>query len=358
MAFARDTYTATGGQTDFTITFSYQEQSHVLVYQEGSLLTLGAGNDYIFSNATTIQLNTGATNGDAIVIQRSTSQSTRLVDFTTGTLTEADLDNSAIQMFYFAQEVFDLALKRAADDTWDAESIRIKNVAAPTSDNDAATKDYVDTAALGSLSTPLSIANGGTAAATADAALTSLGGGTAGIAVFKDSSAEDIRVELEVDRPVQTKTGNYTQVATDVNNMIRWTSAGDYDLLAASTAGSDFSVDIMADGGDVSIDPNGSENINGGSTSHTVSDGTSGTLFCDGTQWFFLAGGGGGGGGLFKGENGEVGSAPGDIFRINELTLNTDVTIDADENASCTGPLTVASGVTLTVTSGGTVAII
>jgi len=65
-----------------------------------------------------------------------------------------------------------------------------------------------------------------------------------------------------------------------------------------------------------------------------------------------------GGGGLFKGENGEVGTAPGDIFRINEQTLNTDTTIDADENASCTGPLTVASGVTLTVTSGGTLAII
>lgn len=56
-------------------------------------------------------------------------------------------------------------------------------------------------------------------------------------------------------------------------------------------------------------------------------------------------------GGLFKGENGEVGAASGagDIFRINEQTLNTDVTIDADENASAAGPLTIASGVTLTV---------
>jgi hypothetical protein len=52
---------------------------------------------------------------------------------------------------------------------------------------------------------------------------------------------------------------------------------------------------------------------------------------------------------LFKGENGEVGSSAGDIFRINEQTLNTNTTIDSDENASCTGPLTVASGVTLTV---------
>jgi hypothetical protein len=66
----------------------------------------------------------------------------------------------------------------------------------------------------------------------------------------------------------------------------------------------------------------------------------------------------GAGGGLFKGENGEVGSSAGDIFRINEQTLNTNVTIDADENASCTGPLAIASGVTLTVTSGGNLSIV
>jgi hypothetical protein len=74
----------------------------------------------------------------------------------------------------------------------------------------------------------------------------------------------------------------------------------------------------------------------------------------DGTAW----GGVGGGAGLFKGENGEVGSSAGDIFRINEQELNTNVTIDADENASATGPLAIASGVTLTVTSGGNLSIV
>lgn len=64
----------------------------------------------------------------------------------------------------------------------------------------------------------------------------------------------------------------------------------------------------------------------------------------------------GGGAGYFKGENGTVGSSAGDIFRINEAELNTDVTIDAGENASATGPLGVASGATLTVS--GTLVII
>ena len=66
------------------------------------------------------------------------------------------------------------------------------------------------------------------------------------------------------------------------------------------------------------------------------------------------------GGGFYKGDRGAVGSVngAGDIFRINEQTLNTNTTIDADENASATGPLAVASGVTLTVTSGGSLAIL
>ena len=77
----------------------------------------------------------------------------------------------------------------------------------------------------------------------------------------------------------------------------------------------------------------------------------------DGSEWGEI---GGAGGGLFKGENGTVGSPTGaaDIFRINEQTLNTNVTIDADENASATGPLAVASGVTLTVTTGGNLSIV
>jgi len=62
-------------------------------------------------------------------------------------------------------------------------------------------------------------------------------------------------------------------------------------------------------------------------------------------------------GGFYKGDRGAVGTATGasDIFRVNEQTLNSNVTIDADENASCAGPLTLATGVTLTVNGNLTV---
>ena len=60
-------------------------------------------------------------------------------------------------------------------------------------------------------------------------------------------------------------------------------------------------------------------------------------------------GGIGAGAGYFKGDNGTTGSSAGDIFRINELALDLSTTITSTENASATGPLTVSSGITLTV---------
>ncbi len=64
-----------------------------------------------------------------------------------------------------------------------------------------------------------------------------------------------------------------------------------------------------------------------------------------------------GNGGRYKGERGTAGNvaSAGDIFRVHEQTLNTNTTIDSTENALCSGPLTVASGVTLTVSGNLTV---
>ena len=48
----------------------------------------------------------------------------------------------------------------------------------------------------------------------------------------------------------------------------------------------------------------------------------------------------------------------GGMFRTNAQSLDTNVTIEATENANVTGPLTIASGVTLTINSGGNVAVL
>jgi len=48
----------------------------------------------------------------------------------------------------------------------------------------------------------------------------------------------------------------------------------------------------------------------------------------------------------------------GDIFRVNESTLNTSVTIAAGDNASCAGPLTVSTSGTVNLTVNGNLTII
>ena len=68
----------------------------------------------------------------------------------------------------------------------------------------------------------------------------------------------------------------------------------------------------------------------------------------------------GGGGGYYKGDAGVAGDPANiiNIFRINANSLNTDTVVAAGENAQATGPLVIANGVTLTVDTGGRVAII
>lgn len=69
---------------------------------------------------------------------------------------------------------------------------------------------------------------------------------------------------------------------------------------------------------------------------------------------------GGGGGGAFLGEGASGSSVgnSGDIIRVNENTLNTSQTMVATDNGSATGPISIASGVTLTISSGATFVVI
>jgi len=45
-------------------------------------------------------------------------------------------------------------------------------------------------------------------------------------------------------------------------------------------------------------------------------------------------------------------------FRTNATSIDTDLTVSSTENAGCFGPLTVDTGVTITVNTGGTLVIV
>lgn len=225
MAFARDVYTATGGQTDFTISYEYLLEEHVVVSKNGSTLTQGAGEDYIFPNETTIRLNTGATAGDVVVIERQTSQSVRLTDYTPGPLTENDLDTDSLQAFYMAQEAVDKAanaLGRDSAELWDALSIRIQNVATPTASGDAVNKAYVDAIQVAASNVPtpgdptddnkILQASGGSFAwqdkAVTIAQITDAG--SVGAAILADTTAAAVRAEIAALQDVMTTQGDLT----------------------------------------------------------------------------------------------------------------------------------------------------
>lgn len=167
MSFARDRYTASAAQTDFTITFAYQDEADVLVYKDGVLMGFDTDADvtsYQIVTSTIVRFGAGLAGAEEIELLRSTSQSAREVDWTApSTMAEEDLDNDSIQAFYMAQEALDQAaikLGQNSDDEWSAAiatvDTKIHDVADPTSAQDACTKAYADaiSAAAGNVPTP------------------------------------------------------------------------------------------------------------------------------------------------------------------------------------------------------------
>ena len=84
-----------------------------------------------------------------------------------------------------------------------------------------------------------------------------------------------------------TKTGNYTAVAADAGATHRYTAAATVSLTAAATLGNGWPYTIVANGAAVTIDPNGSETING-LTTIIVPDGCTAEVICDGSNFFMV----------------------------------------------------------------------
>lgn len=81
------------------------------------------------------------------------------------------------------------------------------------------------------------------------------------------------------------KAANYTAVAVDKNTFFRFTNLATLTLTAAATLANGWHCWIMADGGDVTVDPDGAETING-AASLTIIDGYSALLVCSGTAFY------------------------------------------------------------------------
>ncbi len=146
MADSFVTYVGDGSTTTFSIPFGYLDSDHVTAQVDGveTAITFPSTSQALFGSAPGV--------GEVVRIARETPRTVREVVWqNAANLSAGDLNTSDLQLLYITQEAFDAvvsAIALATDDTFDALSKRIKNVATPTGANDATTKAYVDAATV------------------------------------------------------------------------------------------------------------------------------------------------------------------------------------------------------------------
>jgi hypothetical protein len=152
MATTQNNYTGNGSNKLFSITFPYLDTPDIDVYLNGTLQTVTT--QYFFANATTIEFVTAPANGATITLIRVTPDLSPEATFFPGSSIKAsDLNDNFNQIFYIAQETVNradtavstanLALPKSGGTMTGA----IVLPADPSTNLQAATKQYVDTIA-------------------------------------------------------------------------------------------------------------------------------------------------------------------------------------------------------------------
>lgn len=135
MAFSFVEHIADGTSNDFAVPFPYISQSHVKAAVNGVDVT------YAWNSPGSIELSELPVEGALVKVYRETPKDDRLVNFEDDSvIDEALLDAMALQLFYIAQESFDLSatsITIVADGNYDARARRVKGVADPVEPTDA-----------------------------------------------------------------------------------------------------------------------------------------------------------------------------------------------------------------------------
>ena len=152
-------YTGDGSNTDFAITFDYIKTAHVAVeINDGPAggtnkwvrKTLTSDYTVVTSPAKKVVFNSAPANLVKVRVLRDSDANTGIVDFANGSvLTETELDNSYQHNRYLAEEAEEgktggALVKNETSGQFDADALRLENLADPDSDDDAVNKGYAD----------------------------------------------------------------------------------------------------------------------------------------------------------------------------------------------------------------------
>ena len=220
-------YTGDGNTSTYSIPFSYRVAGDLTV-----TLNAVATTAFSFNAAgTTITFNSPPANSTAIEIRRTTSQTSRLTDYASGSvLTESDLDTDSTQSFFMSQEAIDDAGDKikidSADFQWDATNKRIKNVAAPTADTDAVNKAFISTN-LPNITTVSGISSDVTTVAGISANVTTVAGNNANVTTVANNTSNI--------NTVATNIADVVTVANDLNEAISEIETAANDLNEATS---------------------------------------------------------------------------------------------------------------------------
>ena len=152
-------YTGDGSETDFNFSFPYINTEHVAVeVNEGPA---GGTNRWVRKTLTTdytvetsptnfVRFVTAPTNLAKVRVLRDSNATVAIVDFENGSvLTETELDNGYNHNRYLAEEAEEGAtggaLTKRDTDHYNADGLKLENLADPDSDDDAVNKGYADT---------------------------------------------------------------------------------------------------------------------------------------------------------------------------------------------------------------------
>src|SRR5210317_303970 len=264
---AQVTYTGNGSTTQYSIPFEFIDSTHVKAFIDGvetSAFTI---------SSSTLTFTTAPANASTIRIERQTPNNQRLIDFTDGSvLTEQDLDKSADQNFYIAQEITDDSASKLGldtDDKYDAQNKIIKNVADPVNNTDAVNKQFISTN-IPNITTVAGISSDVTAVANDATDIGTVATNMPSITTVATNINDVIKVADDLNEAiseVETVANDLNEATSEIevvaNNIVNVNTVGTINADVTTVANNETDIQTLADLEDGTVTTNGLSTLAG-----------------------------------------------------------------------------------------------